>query len=493
VSKPDVEHLDVLIVGAGLSGIGAAAYLQKESSTKKFAIIEARDNIGGTWDLFRYPGIRSDSDMYTLGYGFKPWTKERAIASGDLILDYLWETVAEHDLKRHIKFGHQVLRAEWSSEDAVWTVQVDHLGESVSITCNFLFMCSGYYNYRAGFSPDFPGQDRFTGPVIHPQQWPADVDYEGKKVVVIGSGATAITLVPNLAPTAEKVTMLQRSPSYVAIDQAIDHKALRLRKLFGDRLGYWLIRQRNTRRQQRMYERAQKRPDEFKSALFHDIRQLVGQDYLDKHFTPTYQPWDQRVCLIPDGDFFQAIKYGKADVATGRIRSFTENGIELESGEQVPADIIVTATGLELVSLGEVDFFVDGEPVDFSQRWTYKGLAYSGVPNLASTFGYVNTSWTVRAELVARFVSRLLNHMDKTGVSTVTPTLRPGDHAMPKKSFVEGFTSGYFKRANGVLPRQGDRAPWINPQNHAATKKLLAAPFDDGVLKFAASRRGQNV
>jgi cation diffusion facilitator CzcD-associated flavoprotein CzcO len=486
VSKSLVEHLDVLIVGAGLSGIGAAVHLQNEAPTKKFAIIEGRDNLGGTWDLFRYPGIRSDSDMYTLGYGFKPWTKERAIASGDSILDYLWETVSEHDLKRHIKFGHQVRRAEWSSDSSLWTVQIDHLGETMTITCSFLFMCSGYYNYRAGFSPEFPGRERFSGPVIHPQHWPTDLDYADKNVVVIGSGATAITLIPNLAATARKVTMLQRSPSYVAIDQAIDQKAIRLRKRFGDRLGYRMVRQRNTKRQQKMYKLAQSRPDEFKAALFKDIRDLVGQDYLDKHFTPTYQPWDQRVCLIPDGDFFQAIKFGKADVATGHIRSFTENGIELESGEEIPADIIVTATGLELVSLGEVDFFVDDEQVDFSHRWTYKGLAFSGVPNLAFTFGYVNTSWTVRAELVAKFVSRLINHMDKAGAGAVTPTLRPGDAAMPKKSFVEGFTSGYFQRANGVLPRQGDRAPWINPQNHAATKKLLGAPFDDGVLKFEA-------
>ncbi len=487
MSNPLVEHLDVLIVGAGLSGIGAAVHLQNEAPTKKFAIIEGRDNLGGTWDLFRYPGIRSDSDMYTLGYGFKPWTKERAIASGDSILDYLWETVSEHDLKRHIRFGRQVRHAEWSSEAGLWTVQIDHLGETVSITCNFLYMCSGYYNYRAGFSPEFPGQERFTGAVVHPQQWPADLDYAGKKVVVIGSGATAITLIPSLATTAEKVTMLQRSPSYVAIDHAIDQKALRLRKRFGDRIGYSLIRRRNTLRQQKIYKLAQTRPDEFKAALFKDIRDLVGQDYLDKHFTPSYQPWDQRVCLIPDGDFFQAIKYGKADVATGKIASFTETGIQLESGEEIAADIIVTATGLELVSLGEVDFVVDGEPVDFSQRWTYKGLAYSDIPNLVSTFGYVNTSWTVRAELVAKFVCRLLNHMDKTGASTVTPILRPADRAMPMNSFVEGFTSGYFQRANGVLPRQGDRAPWVNPQNHVATKKLLAATFDDGVLQFSAS------
>ncbi len=487
MSKPGIEHFDVLIVGAGLSGIGAAVHLQKGAPDKRFAIIEGRDNLGGTWDLFRYPGIRSDSDMYTLGYGFKPWTKERAIASGDSILDYLWETVSEHDLKRHITFGHQVRRAEWSSETARWTIQVDHLGETLTITAGFLFMCSGYYNYRNGFCPEFPGRNRFAGPVIHPQQWPADLDYANKKVVVIGSGATAITLIPNLARTAEKVTMLQRSPSYVAIDRAIDEKALRLRKIFGDRLGYRIIRRRNTKRQQQSFKLAQTRPEEFKASLFKAIRDLVGQDYLDKHFTPAYQPWDQRVCLIPDGDFFQAIKFGKADVATGRIRSFTENGIELESGEEIPADIIVTATGLELVSLGEVDFVVDGEPVDFSERWTYKGLAYSGIPNLASTFGYVNTSWTVRAELVAKYIARLLNHMDKVGATSVTPNLRPEDRTMPRDAFVEGFTSGYFQRANGVLPRQGDRAPWINPQNHLATTKLLTAPFDDGVLQFEST------
>ncbi|TCN53379.1 cation diffusion facilitator CzcD-associated flavoprotein CzcO [Rhodococcus sp. SMB37] len=485
MTKSRSEHLDVLIVGAGLSGIGAAVHLKKESPNQKLAIIEGRDNLGGTWDLFRYPGIRSDSDMYTLGYGFKPWTKERAIANGESILDYLWETVSENELKQHIRFGHHVRRAEWSSEAQVWTVTVVHLGETFDITCKFLFMCSGYYNYRRGFTPEFPGRERFTGTVVHPQFWPEDLEYAGKKIIVIGSGATAITLIPNLATKAEKVTMVQRSPSYLAIDQAIDQRALRIRRLFGDRIGYALIRFRNTKRQQRTYEFAQSRPDQFKETLFKDIRELVGQDYLDKHFTPTYQPWDQRVCLIPDGDFFQAIKFGRADVETGKIRTFTESGIELESGERIDADIIVTATGLELVSLGEVDFVVDGELIDFSKRWTYKGLAFSGIPNLAFTFGYVNTSWTVRAELVAKFVSRLLNHMDKAGASSVTPTLRPGDSFMPRESFVEGFTSGYFQRANGVLPRQGNRAPWINPQNHAATKKLLTARIDDGVLKFA--------
>jgi monooxygenase len=481
---PGTEHFDVLIVGAGLSGIGAAVHLQQQSPGRTFTILEGRDNLGGTWDLFRYPGIRSDSDMYTLGYGFKPWTETKSIASGASILNYLWDTVAEHDLKRHIRFGQQVKRAEWSSETNTWMVSIEHLGETLTLTCNFLFMCSGYYSYREGFSPVFPGRERFQGDVVHPQQWPEDLDYAGKNVVVIGSGATAVTLIPNLAKTASKVTMLQRSPSYLAVDADVDHVALRLRKVLGSKLAYRIIRLRNTRRQQRMYASAQQDPEQFKAGLFDAVRATIGQDYLDKHFTPTYQPWDQRLCLVPNGDMFQEIAAGRADVATGHIETFTETGIKLTSGEEVPADIIVTATGLQLVTLGEVEFLVDGEPVDFSKRWTYKGLAYSGVPNLASVFGYVNTSWTVRAELVAKFVCRLLNHMESTGVTRVTPELRPEDQDMARGPYVEGFSSGYFQRANGVLPIQGDHAPWINPQNHKATKRLLTSVIDDGVLVF---------
>jgi monooxygenase len=481
---PGTEHFDVLIVGAGISGIGAAVHLQQQLPTKTFAILEGRDNLGGTWDLFRYPGIRSDSDMYTLGYEFKPWSEEKSIASGASIQDYLWDTVSEHDLKRQIRFGHHVRRAEWSSDTNTWTVTVEHLGEGLTVTCNFLFMCSGYYNYREGFSPVFPGRERFQGEVVHPQQWPEDLAYADKRVVVIGSGATAVTLIPNLAQSAAKVTMLQRSPSYLAVDADVDHFALRLRRVLGSKLAYKIIRLRNTIQQQRRYASAQKNPEQFKAALFDVVRAAVGQEYLDKHFTPNYQPWDQRLCLVPNGDMFTAIAEGKADIATGHIETFTETGIKLTSGEELPADIIVTATGLQLVTLGEVEFHVDGQPVDFSERWTYKGLAYSGVPNLASVFGYVNTSWTVRAELVAKFVCRLLSHMDSTDAARVTPQLRPEDKDMSRGPFVEGFSSGYFQRANGVLPIQGDRAPWINPQNHKATKRLLTSAIDDGVLAF---------
>jgi monooxygenase len=483
----ETQHFDVLIVGAGISGIGAAVHLKQQSPGRSFAILEGRENVGGTWDLFRYPGIRSDSDMYTLGFEFKPWSDEKSIASGASILNYLWDTVGDYDLKRHIKLGHKVLRADWSSELAVWSVVVEHLGEAVHFTCNFLFMCSGYYNYREGYSPDFPGRDQFRGEVVHPQQWPEDLDYTDKQVVVIGSGATAVTLIPNMATTAAKVTMLQRSPSYLAVDGDVDQVALRLRRVLGARTAYRIIRLRNTMRQQKMYRSAQEDPETFKAGLFDAVREAVGQEHLEKHFTPTYQPWDQRLCLVPNGDMFKSIAAGKADVATGHIDTFTETGIRLTSGDEIPADIIVTATGLQLVTLGEVEFTVDGEPVDFSQTWTYKGLAYSGVPNLASVFGYVNTSWTVRAELVAKFVCSVLNHMEAVGATTVTPTLRPDDREMARGPFVEGFSSGYFQRANGVLPAQGDRVPWTNPQNHRATKKLLTSSVDDGVLEFTTA------
>jgi monooxygenase len=351
-------------------------------------------------------------------------------------------------------------------------------------------MCSGYYSYKRGYTPELPGHERFRGQVVHPQSWPADLDYTGKRVVIIGSGATAVTLVPNMAATAAKVTMIQRSPGYLAVDTDVDHVAARLRRIVGSRLAYKYIRVRNTRRQQATYKAAQGDPETFKKALFDVIRTKVGQETLDRHFTPSYQPWDQRLCLVPNGDMFTAMAEGRADVATGRIDTFTEGGIRLTSGEEIPADIVVTATGLELVSPGEADFHVDGERVDFSTRFTYKGLAYSGVPNLAFFFGYINTSWTVRIELVADFVCRVLNRMAATGATRVTPTLRPEDADMEPQPFIANISSGYFQRANGVLPKQGDHAPWINPQNHVATKKLLTERVDDGVLLFDGSTRG---
>ncbi|MCW2790877.1 MAG: monooxygenase [Aeromicrobium sp.] len=485
----DPEHLDVLIVGAGLSGVAAAVYLQKLSPGRSFAILEGRDNLGGTWDLFRYPGIRSDSDMFTLGYGFKPWTRERSIAAGASIREYIGETVDDHDLRSHVRLGHQVVRADWSSETDLWTVTVRHGGDDLVLTCRFLLMCSGYYSYKRGYTPALPGIETFRGQVVHPQTWPEDLDHAGKKVVVIGSGATAVTLVPSLAATADKVTMLQRSPGYMAVDGDVDHFAAKLRRVVGARLAYKFIRLRNTRRQQATYKKAKGDPETFKQGLFDVIREKVGQEALDQHFTPSYQPWDQRLCLVPNGDMFTAIAEGRADVATGQIETFTETGIRLTTGQEIEADIVVTATGLELVSPGEAEFRVDGEIVDFATRWTYKGLGYSGVPNLAFFFGYINTSWTVRIELVAAYVCKVLNHMARTGATKVTPTLRPEDAHMPQLPFIADISSGYFLRANGVLPKQGDHAPWTNPQNHSETKKMLTAPVEDGVLVFEGASR----
>jgi cation diffusion facilitator CzcD-associated flavoprotein CzcO len=486
---PAPEHFDVVIVGAGISGIGAAVHLQKQSPDQSFAILEGRERLGGTWDLFRYPGVRSDSDMFTLGYAFKPWTREKSIASGESIRDYLGEAVDEHDLRSHIRLGHQVVSADWSSVSDTWTLVVDRGGEQVELTCSFLLMCSGYYSYKTGYTPELPGRDRFEGQVIHPQHWPEDLDYAGKRIVVIGSGATAVTLIPSLAEQAAKVTMLQRSPGYLSVDSDVDEFAGRLRRVVGSRLSYRYIRLRNTRRQQAVYKSAKGDPEAFKQGLFDVIRARVGQEYLDRHFTPDYQPWDQRLCLVPNGDMFDAIAKGSADVATGRIETFTERGIRLTTGEEIDADIVVTATGLQLVSPGEATFRVDGERVDFSTRWAYKGLAYSGVPNLVFFFGYINTSWTVRIELVADFVCRVVNRMRESGATRVVPTLRAEDAHMSRRPFIEGLSSGYFERANGVLPKQGDRAPWINPQDHKATKKLLGGPLADGVLQFEGAQR----
>ena len=383
------EHVDVLIVGAGISGIGGAVHLQEGCPGTTFAILEGRRDIGGTWDLFRYPGVRSDSDMHTLGFRFKPWKQEKAIADGPTILDYLRETVAEHDLARHIRFDHRVSRAEWSSNDARWTVTATHRDpatggeQAVSMTCGFLYMCSGYYSYREGYTPEFKGLERFGGRIVHPQEWPEDLDFRGRRVVVIGSGATAMTLVPALADEVAHITMLQRSPTYVVSRPSRDAFANRLRRLLPARVAYAITRKKNVLRQGLVYRKTRTQPEKIKNLLIGGVRAGLGPDYdVDTHFTPTYNPWDQRLCLIPDGDLFVAIRSGRASVVTDHIDTFTEDGILLASGEELEADVIVTATGLNLVTLGEMDFVVDGEPVDFARTWTYRGLAYSDVPNL---------------------------------------------------------------------------------------------------------------
>ena len=493
-----MQHVDVLVIGAGISGIGAAYHLQVESPNRTYLVLEGRPDIGGTWDLFRYPGVRSDSDMHTLGYEFKPWNADKAIADGPSIMAYLRETVAEYGIDRHIRFGHLVRRAEWSSDTATWTVEADLVGgATATYTCNYLSMCSGYYSYREGYTPEFAGRERFQGRIVHPQAWPEDLDDAGKRVVVIGSGATAMTLVPAMARTAAHVTMLQRSPTYVAAGPDVDVIANGLRKVLPDRVAYGVTRTKNTVLQQVMYKRMRKNPDKAKDFLVQRVAKALGPDYdVATHFTPSYDPWDQRLCLVPNGDLFDAINNGSASVVTDRIDTFTETGIQLESGEHLDADIIVTATGLNMVTLGEVDFVVDGEPVDFSQTVAYKGFAYSDVPNLASTFGYVNASWTLRADLIARYVCRLLNHMDDTGTQICTPRLRASDASMELRPVLDHLTSGYIQRAVDRYPKQGDRAPWINPQDYAKDKKMFRKePVDDGVMHFthAALHRHQSV
>ena len=488
-----VEHVDVVVVGAGISGIGAGYHLQTLCPGRSYVILEGRNDIGGTWDLFRYPGVRSDSDMHTLGYSFKPWTAAKAIADGPSILQYLRDTTTEFGIDRHIRFGHLVRRAEWCSDTATWTLEATRpaTGETVTLSCNFLFMCSGYYSYRGGYTPEFAGRDRFGGQIVHPQAWPEDLDYSGKRVVVIGSGATAMTLVPAMADTAAHITMLQRSPTYVVSRPDTDRVANALRKVLPDALAYRLTRWKNTTMQQMIYQRTRTKPAEVKAKLLDLVRKELGPDYdVDKHFTPSYNPWDQRLCLVPNSDLFNAIKTGKAEVVTDEIVTFTETGLELASGATLDADIIVTATGLQMVTLGEMQFVVDGEPVDFSETWTYKGFAYSDVPNLASSFGYINASWTLRADLTCEYVCRLLNHMDHTGTVQCTPRLREFEKSMPQRPWIDGFSAGYMQRVMHQFPKQGNREPWVNPQSYKRDKKMFrSSPLDDGAMRFTKARK----
>ena len=483
------EHVDVVVVGAGLSGIGAGYHLKTMSPDRSYVILEGREGLGGTWDLFKYPGVRSDSDMHTLGFSFKPWTEAKSIADGPSILQYLKQTVAQFGIDKNIRYGQLVTQAQWSTDDAQWTVTSTNkaTGVSSTITCSFLFMCSGYYSYKKGHTPEFAGRERFKGTVVHPQEWPLDLDYAGKRVVVIGSGATAVTIVPSMADKAAHVTMLQRSPTYMVSRPDHDVMANRMRKVLPEKMAYNLTRIKNTWRQQLVYNKTRTDPDKVKQLLLGGIKMELGADYdIAKHFTPSYNPWDQRLCLVPNGDFFKSMREGKASVVTDHITSFTETGIQLASGEHLDADIIVTATGLELVTLGEMDFFVDGNQVDFAKTWTYKGFAYSDIPNMASTFGYINASWTLRSDLTAEYVCRLLNHMRKKGVAQCTPRLREQDGSMKERPWIDGFSSGYMQRMMHRMPRQGDHEPWINPQNYRRDKKMFKhSPIDDGVMQFS--------
>jgi cation diffusion facilitator CzcD-associated flavoprotein CzcO len=482
------EYFDVVIVGAGLSGIGAACRLQRESPNKSFVILEGRDAMGGTWDLFRYPGIRSDSDMHTLGYNFKPWRESKAIADGSSILNYIHETAADYDVGRHIRYRHRVIKADWSSDDIFWTLQIRQTdtNDSVYIRCNFVLMCSGYYRYDSGYTPEFEGRARFRGEIVHPQLWPEDLDYKGKQVLVIGSGATAVTLVPAMAKKAGHVTMLQRSPTYILSWPDEDIIANFLRKVLPEKVAYAITRWKNITMQQWTYRRTRTSPDKVKRQLLKWVRKELGEDYdVDTHFTPEYNPWDQRLCLVPNGDLFKAIREGAVSVVTDQIESFTESGVQLESGKELTADIIITATGLDLLVLGGVEFVVDGESVDFSQTYSYKGAMFSGVPNLVSTFGYINASWTLRADLTAEYFCRMVNHLEANGFQQCTPRLRPEDHAMEPRPWITAFTPGYIQRAIDLMPMQGDHEPWINPQNYRLDKKMfLDGDIDDGALAF---------
>ena len=481
-----MEHLDVLIVGAGLSGIGAGCHLKRNCPDKRFAILEGRSAMGGTWDLFRYPGIRSDSDMHTLGYRFRPWKQAKAIADGPAILEYIRDTAAEYGVDRLVRYEHRVRRASWSSEEDRWTVEVE-IGPDARvdrISCRFLFLCTGYYDYANGYTPEWPGVERFAGPVVHPQKWPEGLDYAGKRVVVIGSGATAVTLVPAMAEQAAHVTMLQRSPTYVVAWPAEDRIANWLRGHAPERVAYALTRWKNVLRMMYIYGMSRTRPERLKRLIASGVRQHLGPDYDLKQFTPRYNPWDQRLCLVPDADLFRAIREGRASVVTDRIETFTETGLQLESGEHLSADVIVTATGLVLKIMAGMELVVDGRTVDMSKTLAYKGMMYSDVPNLAQAFGYTNASWTLKCDLTAEYVCRLLKLMDRNGYTRCTP--RRDDPTIEEEPVLD-FTSGYVLRALHTLPKQGSKTPWRVHQNYVKDVAMLRFGRLDDAMEFAKS------
>lgn len=487
------EHFDVLVVGAGISGIAAGYHLQTACPGRTYAILERRDTIGGTWDLFRYPGIRSDSDMYTLGYSFRPWTDPKAIADGPAILRYVNETAREFGIDRHIRFGHHVKRAAWSTAEARWTVETERTDtkERCRFTCNFLFMCSGYYNYDAGYTPDFAGTGQFQGRIVHPQKWTDDIEYADKRVIVIGSGATAVTLVPEMAKRAAHVTMLQRSPSYIFSLPSEDYLANALRRFLPKALVYRLIRWKNVLIGAYFFRFCRRSPERAKAFLLRQVRAALGPDYdVEQHFTPRYNPWQQRLCLVPDSDLFTAIKAGRVSVVTDHIETFTERGIRLRSGRTLEADLVVTATGLNLQLLGGLEVTVDGEPVEFSKTLTYKGVMFSDVPNLALTVGYTNASWTLKCDLTCEYVCRLLNYMETNGYAQCCP--RPHDPDMEREPFID-FTSGYVQRAIDAFPKQGLKLPWRAYQNYMLDTWTVAyGSLTDDALKFTKRPLGRH-
>ena len=479
------KHIDILIVGAGISGIGLAVHLSKHCPQRQFDIIERRESFGGTWDFFKYPGIRSDSDMSTFGFNFKPWQKANVLADGASIKGYLLEVLDEYKLKEKIHFQHRVLAANYDSTQKKWLVEIEDVNQKKQTwIANFVLGCTGYYNYDQGFQPNFPNQQAFKGQLIHPQFWPADLQYAGKKVVIIGSGATAITLVPALAKGGvEHVTMLQRSPTYIASVPSIDFIYDKMRKVLPEDLAYKLTRARNIGMQRGIYALAQKQPKLLRKLLLKSIEmQLKGKVDM-KHFTPSYNPWDQRLCVVPDGDLFKILRSGQASIETDQIEQFTEKGILLKSGQHLDADIIVSATGLEIQILGGIKATIDGKPMDTSKHMLYQGIMVSDVPNMAMIIGYINASWTLKVDIAAEYICRLINYMDKNGYDEV---IAQGDQTELMEDTVMGsLSSGYIARAADVMPKQGKHAPWNITNNYLADRKILKnARFDDGVLKF---------
>jgi monooxygenase len=479
------NHVDVLIVGAGLSGIGMACHLRRDCPNRSYVVLERREAIGGTWDLFRYPGIRSDSDMFSFGYHFRPWTGDKVLADGPSIRRYVQETAEAYGVDRHIRFGRKVLDAAWSSDLGLWTVNVlnEATGKKEKYTAGFVVGCTGYYNYDAGYRPDFAGEQDFKGEIVHPQHWPEQLDYRGKRVVVIGSGATAITLVPSMAGEAAHVTMLQRSPTYILSVPSVDPLARNLQRLLPSKLAYRLNRGRNIAINRLLYRMSRAKPKVVRRLLLGLVRKQVGKSVDMRHFTPSYNPWDERLCVVPNGDLFKALRSGKASMATDHIERFTETGIQLKSGEHLDADIVVTATGLDVQMLGGVKMTVDGEPVPVNQLLTYKGVLVEGVPNAAIVFGYTNIAWTLKADIASEYVCRLLNHMARKGYTRVVPRDH-GDHRT-EDTILGALSSGYIRRSADRLPRQGSGAPWAVRQDYVRDAPVLRyGAIEDDCLEF---------
>ncbi|MCB1686865.1 MAG: NAD(P)/FAD-dependent oxidoreductase [Halioglobus sp.] len=493
-SNAACEHVDVLIVGAGISGVGAAHHLGEKCPGKRYVILETKESFGGTWHQHTYPGIRSDSDLYTFGYGFKPW-KGKPIASAGAILEYMGEAIEDDHIDQHIRYQHEVLKASWSGEEQLWFIEARRkdTGETVQFSCNFLWMCQGYYRHAEGYTPEWEGMSDFKGPIVHPQTWPEDLDYKGKRVVVIGSGATAATLIPNMANDCSHITMLQRSPTYFWTGENRNELADQLRELeVPEEWVHDIVRRSILKLAKDVQYFSMSNPELIKEELFKVIREYLGEDFDMSHFTPSYRPWQQRLAYVPDGDLFEGIKSGKVSVVTDHIDRFTKDGILTKSGELLEADIIITATGFNLSIMGDIAFDVDGEPVDFAKTFTYRGIMNSGIPNMSFMFGYLRTSWTMRVDLVCDFICRLLNKMDSERLSVCTPTLREQDKDMEVRPWIEDdeFNAGYLKRSMHLLPRQGGNEPWQFCRDYYVEKDILPAiDLSEDALVYSATKR----